>query len=58
MTDPPYTGPKMEARRSLDGYATGAPHEPELDDVGEGESAVYGSHYPGPQVRSPQIPRR
>ena len=44
MTDPPYTGPKIEAQESLDSYVVGVPRGPELDDRGE-EALLYGSRW-------------
>ncbi len=45
MTDPPYTGPRIEARDSLDSYVVGVPRKPELDELGEEEATVYGSRW-------------
>ncbi len=44
MMDPPYTGSKMEARKSSDSTVVEVPRELELEDQGE-EARVYGSRW-------------
>ncbi len=45
MPDPPYTGPKIEARDSRGSYLVGVPRPPQLDHPGEEEDRVYGSRW-------------
>ena len=44
MMDPPYNGPKMEARRSSGSTFVEAPCDFEVDDLDE-EARVYGTRW-------------